>query len=257
MVAERAMLRLAVSAVLLIALAAPAAAGGREDFAAAVAAAHRQDYAEAIRLYTRGLAAPDVSPADQSIAHANRAVALVRLHRYDEALADYDAAVALAPGNGQNFYQRGIIRFYQRRYAEAAADLAHGLAIRPREPYAVLWLHLARGEAQQDDASEFRANAARLAPDMWPAPVIAFYRDEITLTLLRRVAKTGTPDAREAQTCESDFYLGALRHLQGDRREAQRALKAALAASHPDWAEYGGAESELAWLADEGAKGRR
>jgi lipoprotein NlpI len=251
------MRRLVAIAILALGLAAPAGAGGRDDLAAGLAAAHRQDYAEAIRLYTRGLAAPELSPADQSIGHANRAVALVRLHRYDEALADYDAAVALAPGNGQNLYQRGVIRFHQRHFAEAAADLAKGLTTHPREPYGVLWLHLARGEAQQDDGNEFRANAARLALNQWPAPIIAFYLDGITLPALRKIAKSGSPDAREAQICETDFYLGAYRRLQGDRREAQRALKAALASCRPEWAEHDGAEAELAWLAEEGPKTRR
>jgi lipoprotein NlpI len=39
----------------------------------------------------------------------------------------------------------------------------------------LLWLHIARQRAGQDDKQEFEANAAKLDQGRWPWPLVAFY----------------------------------------------------------------------------------
>ena len=61
----------------------------------------------------------------------------------------WDAAVRLAPKYQIALFNRGRTKFYSGDYAGAAADLSAAAALKPAEPYILLWLYLARARAGQ------------------------------------------------------------------------------------------------------------
>ena len=61
----------------------------------------------------------------------SRGLVLLRLGKYDKSIADYDASLALKPGNAWSLYGRGIDRLRKGMAAEGQADIAAAIAIRP------------------------------------------------------------------------------------------------------------------------------
>ncbi|MFX7155978.1 hypothetical protein ABTI15_19920, partial [Acinetobacter baumannii] len=54
-------------------------------------------------------------------------------------------------------------------------DLKIAVRLRPSNPYPVIWLHIARLHAQDQDDDEFGENAARIKRDFWPPAVVDLY----------------------------------------------------------------------------------
>jgi lipoprotein NlpI len=221
---------------------------GADDIRAAMAASKRQEFDEAIRLYTRALGDQGLSREDQATAHGNRAAAWSRKHDHEKAIADLDAAIQLQPDHGYYYYARGHNAFYLGRFAPAAADLAHALEIDPRQRYSVIWLHLARAEMGENDADEFQRNAQRTNDKTWPAPVIQLYEGKLTPQEFRAAARGGNKAERFARSCEVAFYLGAYHRQQNRTKQAERELADAAKRCPDEWVEHTGAEAMLAWL---------
>lgn len=78
----------------------------------------------------RALADPATPYADRSF--RNRGVAYYQLERYGEALADFDRALALDPGNAKAWLLRGSLHMRAARSAQARADFDRALALEPR-----------------------------------------------------------------------------------------------------------------------------
>lgn len=83
------------------------ASGGYAAFGAGHAAAREGSFERAVAAYTVALRSEDLETAHAALAHYNRADALYRLRRYDEAIADYDAAIAKDPDFADAYYNRG------------------------------------------------------------------------------------------------------------------------------------------------------
>jgi len=93
----------------------------------------RGDHAGAVQLIDRALA---INPGI-AIAHNNRAVALLDLARFEEALASCDRARSIDPANPKIWFHRALALFTLRRFAEALSDTEAALAIQPRYPGAL------------------------------------------------------------------------------------------------------------------------
>lgn len=83
------------------------ARGGYAAFGAAHAAARDNSLDRAIAAYTVALRSDDLAPEHAALALYNRADALYRLRRYEEAIVDYDAAIAKDPSFADAYYNRG------------------------------------------------------------------------------------------------------------------------------------------------------
>ena len=235
-----------------------------------------EDYDTAIRL----------SP-DAPWSYNNRGVARAREGDYDEAVADYDKALKLrsrgmpSRGNRAAAYDvqgrfaeseseftgllrdgtrvpavytgRGRARFNLGRYTEAAEDFRRSLALDGNQPYTALWLHLARLRNGESDAGELTQNAAGFDRAVWPAPVIAFFKHELSADqLLQAVQTAGDEKDRREHGCEASFYLGQDALARGRRADAEALLRGARATCPPIFIEYQGAETELRRMAEAG-----
>lgn len=241
------MTRILLIAALVLALPALAGAAGPDDMKAASAALKHQDYDAAARLYAKALAGGDLSLEEQAQAHNNRAVAFTRQRQYENAIAELDAAIKLKPDNGFYYYYRGHAAFYLGRFAPAAADFAHTLVLDPRQRYSLIWLHLARAEAGEDDARELAANAERVNGKSWPAPVIDLFLGKLGPADLQKAARTGRKADRFAKACETAFYLGLYHREHGAPQDAARELAEAAKTCPDEWVEHAGAEAALRW----------
>ena len=131
------------------------------------------------------------------VLYTNRAAALTRLGRFEAALRDADAAVAVRPDWAKAHFRRGAALFGLRRFEQAVAAYDAGLALEPgnaslaqgRE-LAVATLRQAQAAAAPD-SSPLDLALARLAaaPPAAPLPVLVLsgFLGAGKTTLLRRV----------------------------------------------------------------------
>lgn len=102
---------------------------GYAAFGAAHAAAVEGSLDRAIAAYTVALRSGDLTPVHAALAHYNRADALYRLRRYDEAIADYDAAIEKDPSFADAYYNRGYAHQASGDRRRAIADFREARAL--------------------------------------------------------------------------------------------------------------------------------
>jgi lipoprotein NlpI len=122
--------------------------------------------------------------------------------------------------------------------------------------YRVIWLHLARVHANQNDKEEFEKNSAPYLNGKWPAPVLQLYLGKETPDDLMSQAKSDDVTEQNNQDCEANYY-SAEWYLQkyaqdsglGDKQnKAIEAFQTAKNTCPADFVEHNNAEAELMLL---------
>jgi lipoprotein NlpI len=143
--------------------------------------------------------------------------------RDDIAVIQYAQALRLDPAASDAYAGRAFAFIDTDRFSDAERDLASALKLAPTWAEGVLWLHIARARAGDNDASEFVANAAAFDSTKWPAPLVNFYLGKTTALLAISAAAT------EPQRCEARFYIAewrlANKQLDGARSGFQEAAR--------------------------------
>jgi lipoprotein NlpI len=173
---------------------------------------------------------------------------------YADALKDVDRAILAVPTEAAPFRVRGRIRFEQGDHAAAAADFVTADAAAAlkgqRDPYLLLWLHIARLRSGAADPADLRRRLGKTDLAAWPGPVARHFLGETSADAILTAAEAA-PDAlpRNEQLCEAYFYLGEA-ELAAGRVESGEALLRKAAATNATWiAEWNSARAELARLA--------
>ena len=92
----------------------------------------------------------------------------------------------------------------------------------------MLWLHIARRRAGQDDKQEFKANAAKLDQGRWPWPLVAFYLGNESADAVFAAATSTATGGVQTRICDAEFYVAIDRLANADQREARRLFEAAV-----------------------------
>jgi lipoprotein NlpI len=253
---------------------------GIELAKSAQAAQSRGDMAAAIGLYGQAIDAGDLSKENLAIVLVDRGIAYWRMGQLDQAIADFDRALALKPDYVPAYHgraiayrdknlpekaiadydaalrldsedafayeNRGRTALHLGRIAAAIEDLGKAVSLEPDDGYAVLWLHIARAWTGQDDAIEFSRNAGKLDRTTWPGPLIELFLGISNPLQVRAVAAAASDNAaRRAYMCEANFYLGAYHLLRHERAEARHLFEAAAEGCPPYYLEATAAKAEL------------
>ena len=256
------------------------AADPHEDERAATEASQQGDFGTAVRLLTGALAAPGLSAEERAELTLHRAFAYDEDGQYDRAIADYTQVIAQKPDASQVYFRRGIsrrekgeyeqaladfdvamgesapevpfvygdrgvVRFALGRFAEAARDFAHVVALDPTDQYAVLWLHVARSRAGRTDGEEFAHDAAESASQVWPRPLVALYLGDGSPQWVRDAAAEGDTEAHQNKECEADFFLGEYALLRGQADTAKPLFRSVVESCSPSLGVHAGAAGEL------------
>jgi tetratricopeptide (TPR) repeat protein len=150
------------------------------------------------------------------------------LGKPEEALHYLEEPARFAADDTAILWVRGRAALFAGRVAAAVDDFAALTKIEPANPYALLWLHIARQRAGQDDKQEFEANAATLDPHRWPWPILALYLGTESADGVFAAAKAASPANSQTRLCDADVYVAADRLAHGDQREARRLFEAAV-----------------------------
>ena len=89
---------------------------------------------DAIHVCTLALEEEVLGLHDLASTYVNRGVLYLAMARYDEALRDFDAALAVEPRLGEAMVNRGGALIGMGRDAQGIAEIDRGLALHPGEP---------------------------------------------------------------------------------------------------------------------------
>jgi tetratricopeptide (TPR) repeat protein len=145
------------------------------------------------------------------------------LKDHDQALADFDQAIRLAPSFVIPRDARAKTLFNLGRYDEAAAEFREVIRLTPGDYYPVLWLHIARMRAHEDDAGEYRAGKATLDLTRWPAPIFDLFEGKITAPAMRKAADAQTDEGE----CEGAVFAGQYYLVRDDGQSAMPQMQEA------------------------------
>lgn len=191
------------------------------QFNAGIAAETNENHADAVKLMTQALSAPDLPDHLRPTALQVRAEAYIGIKRYELAIDDFTAALALRPQNYDLLIERGSVYGEEKKFDLARGDFATAIRLRPELEQAYV-SHAAANLAQEkyDDAIKDYTDAIQISPD------------DVDLVLLRaeanrlasRFDKAMTDyDAaiRNASRYSTAYSLRAFAHLEsGDLRGA-------------------------------------
>jgi lipoprotein NlpI len=163
----------------------------------------------------------------------NRANAFVMMERYPDALKDYDAALALDPGNVALYVGRGIARLYSGAVDDSIDDFATAIKLRPSNPYPVIWLHTARLHQGESDFNELLQNAENVKRDTWPGTLLDLYLGNIDADGVKMAAEHGPSLETAKRDCEAKFFLGDYALHHGEKAQAYEALRNVISDCRP------------------------
>ncbi len=169
----------------------------------------------------------DVIPG-QPAPYVGRSIVYRQIGDYAHAIEDTTTAIGHSPAYTLAYTNRGLANFYAGNFAAAAEDFTHSQKDDPTEPDFVLWLHLSRARAGQQDAAELAANAARINPSIWSGPAVYFFLNKVSAQDLPILAGSQNLVIEMQQTCDAFFYLGEADLLAGDKNGARYNFQAAL-----------------------------
>ncbi len=243
--------------VVLVAMAAtsPAHAGGVDLGNKGQTAQQRGEWASAIDFYSQALGAGDLSTKSKAIVlglranaygvtgddnhaladfaaamdvdpgqpapYVGRSIVYRQMRDYPHAIEDATTAIGHSPAYALAYTNRGLANFYAGKFAAAAADFFESHKDDPGEPDFVLWLHLSRARAGQDDSAEFAANAARINPSIWSGPAVSFFLGKVSAQDLPILADSPNLVTQMQQNCDAYFYLGEAALIAGDKSGAR------------------------------------
>src|SRR5262249_55505726 len=191
--------------------------------------------------------------------HHLRAFAHFTKGAMKQAIADATAAIRLEPNAAVYFRLRGLAQLYAGQPRPAADDLATAVRLAPGEALGVIWLHVARVRADQQDAQEFRVNVARVDRQEWPGPLVEVLIGGKTVEQVGDIAASSEGEKpRRERVCEAQVYFGLLQLAAGDKGEARKLFSAAVAdcpAGAAEATEFAVAKLELKRLGSEPAAG--
>ena len=158
---------------------------------------------------------------DLALSYYNVGKVQFDLGRLDEALNNFNAAIKVgkAPDNSFIYGQRALAKLYTNDTAGAADDAAMALKLKPAEPYYVMWLHVMRARAGQNDADEIAANAKSIDRSKWPWPVVALFLGSINPDAVRTAAASADQKARASGSPARPISTLAFTGLRKARRQ--------------------------------------
>jgi len=120
---------------------------------------------------TQALASPQLHEHDLAATYTDRGAIYMQHRQYEQAKADFDAALKLEPAIANIYIDRGGTLIALKRYAEAIADIDHGLALGPDQPEKAYFNRAIADEHLKDLKAAYQdyLKASQLNPN-WAAP---------------------------------------------------------------------------------------
>jgi lipoprotein NlpI len=171
---------------------------------------------------------------------------------FARALADLTKALSLGADPYQTLKQRGLARFYQGQYEQAAADFERSADAKVSENdesdalYSRMWQIWSLQRAGKPVPTEIADAARRQVTGAWPRPALAMLVGALTPQQLMAEVDKKQGDDRALTLAEAWFYVGQHHFAQGRLEDAKQAWRRAREQGITMYLEHVAAGHELA-----------
>ena len=160
------------AAMVTTALSLPASAGGVAEFNAGYGALVRQDYEGSVKHFTEAIDSKQLRQRNVALAYQFRGASLLKVGRDDEAIADFDQALAINPNLATAYNDRAIAFRRKGDIGHAVADYDAAIKLMPNVHSFYFNRGLAYAKAGRlSDAMADYKNALAYKPDSVQAMV--------------------------------------------------------------------------------------
>ncbi|HEY5072530.1 MAG TPA: tetratricopeptide repeat protein [Caulobacteraceae bacterium] len=118
---------------------------------------------------------------DRAGTYINRGVMKLRRRAYEQARADFNIAIAIAPTIGEGWINRGAVFVGERRYRDGLSDLSKGIELGVKEPEKAYYNRALAEEGLDDEKAAYLdyQQAVTLKPG-WAPPQQELLRFTVT-----------------------------------------------------------------------------
>lgn len=170
--------------------------------------------------------------------------------KYEDARADFDAAIKLTPTTDL-YRDRGQFFWRHAKYDSAAADYLQAADVAPtntyygaRRGFPLLWYAISSVRAGSFDAALFAKRVDEADIDGWPEPLLNHFLGKMKSEDVFAKAARGDGQVPAQQKCEADFYLGEWQIGRNDSGGKELIQQAEKECPH-NFVEYFAARTEL------------
>ena len=216
---------------------------------------------DALASYSKGAAIARAAVGENDInnshvpvfALSRAANILLRLGRPAEAIGYLNDLSQITPNEPSVYFDRGRAEIYSGNIPAANDDFAKASALKPDNPYLLIWLHIGRQRANENDSGQLSSNSESLSHAKWPWPIVALFIGSSDPQTVRKIAQSGgSPRVRLGRNCETDFYVGTYYVAHNIKDDALKLFQSAATSCPQDFLEEAAAKLELARLGSKG-----
>jgi lipoprotein NlpI len=189
-----------------------------------------------------------LAPGTQLIVYRLRAVARLSQGKSKESLADYAAALRLAPQDATLYEERGCARFFAKDFTGSADDFAKARQMNPQLTRIIPWqaLALARaGKSAESRAILDGAADAKPAAPAWILKLADSLAGRVTDEALLTAASEFNSQEKGSRLCEARFFIGQKKLLANEADPAAEQFREAVATQAFSVTSFRGARYEL------------
>lgn len=259
-------------------------AAGYDDFMRGYAYMRANDADHAIGSFTAALEAGDLAATYVPAAHFGRAQAYARNGKCPQAEADLDSALKLRPDYLEAFVLRANVRDCQEKYEDARADFDAAIALNPstdlyrsraqffwrhakfdsaaadflkafelaptnryygaQRAFPLLWYAISAVRAGSFDANGFAKHVDDADLDDWPEPLLEHFTGKMKAEEVYAKAGRGDGQIPAQRKCEADFYIGEWQ-IGRDDPAGKKLIQQAHDECPHNFVEYHAAQTEL------------
>jgi tetratricopeptide (TPR) repeat protein len=212
---------------------------------------------DALASYSKGAAIARAAVGENAINNSHVPVytlsraanILLRLGRPAEAISYLNDLSQITPNEPSVYFDRGRAEIYSGNIPAANDDFTKASTLKPDNPYLLIWLHIGRQRANENDSSQLAGNSESLSHAKWPWPLVALFIGSSDPQTVREIAQSGgSPRVRLGRNCETDFYVGTYFLAHNIKDDALKLFQSAATNCPQDFLEEAAAKLELARL---------
>jgi tetratricopeptide (TPR) repeat protein len=212
---------------------------------------------DALASYSKGAAIARAAVGENDInnshvpvfALSRAANILLRLGRPAEAIGYLNDLSQITPNEPSVYFDRGRAEIYSGNIPAANDNFAKASALKPDNPYLLIWLHIGRQRANENDGGQLAGNSESLSHAKWPWPLVSLFIGSSDPQTVREIAQSGgSPRVRLGRNCETDFYVGTYFLAHNIKDDALKLFQSAARSCPQDFLEEAAAKLELARL---------
>ena len=177
-------------------------------------------------------------------AHHARGVIFNKQKKWSEAVEAFLTAERLSKGENPGYQERGEALYYLGRYAESVKAFDADISMGKNRAFAALWAFLASQRLDGTGERKLEDLLARTDPESWPGPIARFMLGKQTESELLKAAEHKDKSRELPQLCEAYFFIGQRYLLRNDRKRALEFFEKTLETDIKMYREYGYASIE-------------